>query len=95
MKRFMINLIPVGGITQWMIVAGTAEALNLPVGTHLLPEIPTHLVAAMPKGLTVEYMGWMLKVFDGTAELDNGGVVLSEWPDENREHPDWHCRAAE
>src|SRR5271163_3303829 len=76
----MIDLIRVGGITQWMKVAGMAEAFNLPVVSHVIPEIHAHLVAAVPNGLTVEYMGWMLKLFDGTAGLENSELVLSDRP---------------
>jgi L-alanine-DL-glutamate epimerase-like enolase superfamily enzyme len=76
----MIDLIRVGGITPWMKVAGMAEAFNLPVVSHVIPEIHTHLVAAVPNGLTVEYMGWMLRLFEGSAALDNGELVLSDRP---------------
>src|SRR5438105_459864 len=76
----MIDLIRVGGITQWMKVAGMAEAFNLPVVSHVIPEIHTHLVAAVPNGLTVEYMGWMLRLFEGAAAVDNGELVLSDRP---------------
>ncbi len=54
----MIDLLRVGGITQWMKVAGMAQAFNMPVVSHLVPEIHVHLVAAVPNGLTVEYMPW-------------------------------------
>jgi L-alanine-DL-glutamate epimerase-like enolase superfamily enzyme len=76
----MIDLIRVGGITQWLKVAGMAEAFNLPVVSHVIPEIHAHLVAAVPNGLTVEYMGWMLQLFDGTAALENSELVLSDRP---------------
>jgi L-talarate/galactarate dehydratase len=76
----MIDLIRVGGITQWMKVAGMAEAFNLPIVSHVIPEIHAHLVAAVPNGLTVEYMGWMLKLFEGVAAFDNGELVLPERP---------------
>jgi L-talarate/galactarate dehydratase len=76
----MIDLIRVGGITQWMKVAGMAEAFNLPVVSHVIPEIHAHLVAAVPNGLTVEYMGWMLKLFDGVAALEEGALVLPDRP---------------
>ena len=76
----MIDLIRVGGITQWLKVAGMAEAFNLPVVSHVIPEIHAHLVAAAPNGLTVEYMGWMLQLFDGTAALENSERVLSDRP---------------
>ena len=76
----MIDLIRVGGITQWMKVAGMAEAFNLPVVSHVIPEIHAHLVAAVPNGLTVEYMGWMLKLFEGVSALEDGELVLSDRP---------------
>ena len=76
----MIDLIRVGGITQWIKVAGMAEAFNLPVVSHVIPEIHAHLVAAIPNGLTVEYMGWMLQLFEGTAALENSELVLSDRP---------------
>src|SRR3954463_4559001 len=42
-----------GGGTEWMKIAGMAEAFNLPVVSHVMPEILVHLVAAIPNGLTV------------------------------------------
>ena len=41
-----------------------AEAFNLPVVSHLLPEIHVHLVSSVPNGLTVEYMPWSFKLFE-------------------------------
>ena len=49
-----------------------AEAFNLPVVSHVMPEMHLHLVAAVPNGLTVEYMPWMLKLFESTPTLGNG-----------------------
>jgi L-alanine-DL-glutamate epimerase-like enolase superfamily enzyme len=60
----MIDLIRVGGISNWMKVAAMAEAFNLPVVSHLLPEINVHLIASIPHGLTVEYMPWSFKLFE-------------------------------
>jgi L-alanine-DL-glutamate epimerase-like enolase superfamily enzyme len=54
----MIDLLRVGGITQWMKVAGMAQAFNRPVVSHLVPELHLHLIGAIPNGLTVEYMPW-------------------------------------
>ena len=68
----MIDLLRVGGITQWMKVAGMAEAFNLPVVSHLIPEIHVHLVAAIPNGLTVEYMPWTLQLFEETPAIEHG-----------------------
>ena len=76
----MIDQVRSGGITPWLKIAGMAEAFNLPVVSHGVPEIHVHLVGAVPNGLTVEYMGWMLRLFEGVAALDNGELVLSERP---------------
>jgi len=60
----MIDLVRVGGITQWMKVAGMAEAFNLPVVSHLIPEVHVHLIAAIPNGHIVEYMPWTRPLFE-------------------------------
>src|SRR5262249_56028452 len=52
----MVDLVRVGGITQWLKVAGMAEAFNLPVVSHLIPEVHVHLIGAAPNGLTVAEM---------------------------------------
>jgi L-alanine-DL-glutamate epimerase-like enolase superfamily enzyme len=76
----MIDLLRVGGITQWMKVAAMAEAFNLPVVSHLIPEIHVHLVAAVPNGLTVEYMPWTLRLYEETPALERGQLVVPTKP---------------
>ncbi|MBV9247901.1 MAG: uroporphyrinogen decarboxylase, partial [Acetobacteraceae bacterium] len=76
----MIDLVRVGGVTQWMKVAGMAEAFNLPVVSHVIPEMHVHLVAAVPNGLTVEYMPWMLKLYQETPAIEKGQLVLPDKP---------------
>jgi L-alanine-DL-glutamate epimerase-like enolase superfamily enzyme len=76
----MIDLLRAGGITQWMKIAGMAEAFNLPVVSHLVPEIHVHLIAAIPNGLTVEYMPWTLRLFEETPKIDNGQLVVPKKP---------------
>ena len=76
----MIDLLRVGGITQWMKVAGMAEAFNVPVVSHLIPEMHVHLIAAIPNGLTVEYMPWTLCLFTETPALENGQIVVPKKP---------------
>src|SRR5437588_4517366 len=60
----MIDLARVGGITPWLKVAGMAEAFNLPVVSHVFPEVHVHLIGAVPNGLTVEYIPWLLRLFE-------------------------------
>src|SRR3982074_899032 len=76
----MIDLARVGGVSQWMKVAGMAEAFNLPVVSHVMPEMLVHMVAACPNGLTVEYMPWMLALYEETPAIEGGQLVLPTKP---------------
>jgi L-alanine-DL-glutamate epimerase-like enolase superfamily enzyme len=76
----MIDLVRVGGVSQFMKVAGMAEAFNLPVVSHVMPEMLVHVIAACPNGLTVEYMPWMLKLYEETPAIDKGELVLTDKP---------------
>lgn len=76
----MIDLLRAGGITPWMKIAHLAEAYNLPVVSHLAPEILAHCVAAIPNGLTVEHMPWALPLFKESFEMENGEILLPRKP---------------
>jgi L-alanine-DL-glutamate epimerase-like enolase superfamily enzyme len=76
----MIDLVRAGGITQWLKIAGMAEAFNVPVVSHLLPEIHVHLIAAIPHGLTVEYMPWSGRLFEEVPMPVNGELVVPNKP---------------
>src|SRR6201986_1236131 len=76
----MIDLVRVGGVSQFMKVAGMAEAFNLPVVSHVMPEMLVHVIAACPNGLTVEYMPWMLCLYEETPAIDDGQMVLPNKP---------------
>ncbi len=76
----MIDLLRVGGIGNWMKVAGMAEAFNLPVVSHLFPEIHVHLVSAIPNGLTVEYMPWSFGLFVEVPVPVNGELIVPTKP---------------
>ena len=76
----MIDPFRAGGITPWLKIAHMAEAFNLPVVSHVMPEILVHVVAACPNGLTVEYMPWMLALYEETPTIENGMLVLPNKP---------------
>ena len=76
----MIDLLRVGGIGPWMKVAGMAEAFNLPVVSHLLPEIHVHLVAAAPNATVVEYMPWTWRLFDDPPMPVDGMIAVPARP---------------
>src|SRR5688500_6748950 len=76
----MVDVLRAGGITQWMKIAGMAEAFNLPIVNHLAPEISVHLVAAAPNGLTVEYMPWSSRLWKEVPQPVNGELTVPEKP---------------
>jgi L-alanine-DL-glutamate epimerase-like enolase superfamily enzyme len=76
----MVDVLRAGGISQWVKIAGMAEAFNLPIVNHLCPEISVHLVAAVPNGLTVEYMPWSSKLFREVPQPVNGELTVPDKP---------------
>ncbi len=76
----MIDVLRAGGITQWLKIAGMAEAFNIPVVSHLAPEIHVHLVSAIPNGLTVEYMPWSSRLFRDVPQPKDGMLTVPQRP---------------
>jgi len=76
----MIDLMRVGGITPWLKVAGMAEAFNVPVVSHLLPEVHVHLIAAIPNGEIVEYMPWTVGLFEDPPRPVKGVMGVPSGP---------------
>jgi L-alanine-DL-glutamate epimerase-like enolase superfamily enzyme len=72
----MIDPFRAGGITPWLKIAALAEAFNMPVVSHLAPEIQVHLIGAIPNGLTVEYMPWSVRLFEEVPRPDRGMLAM-------------------
>ena len=80
MDIVMIDQVRSGGITPWLKIAGMAEAFNLPVVSHGVPEIHVHLVGAVPNGLTVEYMPRLFRLFEEVLVPQDGDLVMPTSP---------------
>ena len=76
----MIDLFRAGGITPWMKIAGMAEAFNLPVVSHLIPEIHVSLIAAVPNATLLEYMPWTWRMFENPPIPVNGEMTVPTGP---------------
>jgi L-alanine-DL-glutamate epimerase-like enolase superfamily enzyme len=76
----MIDQVRSGGITPWLKIAGMAEAFNLPVVSHGVPEIHVHLVGAVPNGLTVEYMPRLFRLWEEVPPPINGELAMPTAP---------------
>ena len=76
----MIDQVRSGGVTPWLKIAGMAEAFNLPVVSHGVPEIHVHLVGAVPNGLTVEYMPRLFRLWEEVPAPVNGELAMPTAP---------------
>ncbi len=76
----MIDLLRAGGLSAVLKIAHLAEAHNLPVVTHLAPEILSHALAAVPNGLYLEHMPWSFGLFKEVPQVENGQWVLPQKP---------------
>src|SRR6266404_359754 len=76
----MIDQVRSGGITPWLKIAGMAEAFNIPVVSHGVPEIHVHLVGAVPNGLTVEYMPRLFPLWRAVPQPVDGDLLMPAAP---------------
>ena len=53
-----------------------AQAFNLPIVSHVMPEVLVQVVAACPNGLTVEYMPWSFRLFEEVPVPMNGALAV-------------------
>jgi L-talarate/galactarate dehydratase len=76
----MVDLMRGIGISGFMKVGHMAEAFNLPIVTHLAPEILVHPLAALANGLTAEWMPWSTGMFKELPKLVDGQLELPHRP---------------
>jgi len=77
---FLVDLQAAGGITEWMKIAGIAQAWNIPVTSHLFHEFSVHLLAATTNGLFLEYMPWCDKIYREPPFVKNGCMRVPSAP---------------
>lgn len=72
----------VGGITEWLRIANLAASYNLPVVPHVgdMMQIHQHLVAATPNAPMLEYIPWVLDLFEDPVRVENGHIRVPQEP---------------
>ncbi len=76
----IMDLARMGGITPWMKVAAMAQARNIPVAGHVVPEVHVHLLAAVPNGDRVEYLPRSKPIFKNHLTLEDGHILAPQAP---------------
>ncbi|GAB3435801.1 mandelate racemase/muconate lactonizing enzyme family protein [Flindersiella endophytica] len=70
----------VGGITQFLRVAGLADHAGLGLAPHFAMELHVHLAAAYPRPTWVEHFEWLEPLFDERLTLRDGHMVVPTRP---------------
>jgi L-alanine-DL-glutamate epimerase-like enolase superfamily enzyme len=74
------DLLRVGGITGWRLVAGLAGAHMLRVAPHFYREYDVHLAAGQPNLVAIESFDWLDGLLEHPFEIHNGLAVVPERP---------------
>ena len=79
----------IGGVTGWLRAAAIAHGAQLPVSTHLFPEVSSHLMRVTPGAHWLEYVDWAtpflaepLQVQDGCAQVTTSPGTGIEWDED-------------
>lgn len=76
----MPDLQRVGGVSEFMCVGQMARAHDLPVSSHLFPELSIQVLAALSNATYLEYMPWFSKLYNEKLQFDAGAVLVPERP---------------
>jgi L-alanine-DL-glutamate epimerase-like enolase superfamily enzyme len=74
------DLLRVGGVTGWRLVAALAEAHLLRVAPHFYREYDVHLAAAQPNLVAIESFDWLNDLLEQPFEVRDGLAVVPERP---------------
>jgi len=72
----MPEVMKIGGVTGWMRAAALAHAKNIPVSSHLWPEVSAQLMCCAPGAHWLEYATWWNPILADPLRIENGTPVL-------------------
>jgi L-alanine-DL-glutamate epimerase-like enolase superfamily enzyme len=76
----LIDLGRIGGITPWRRVAALAQAYDIPVCGHVLPEVHVHLAPAFPNGYLIENVPRSAGILKAMPVVEDGCLVAPKSP---------------
>ena len=72
----MPDLQRVGGVTEFVRVAHLAAAFDIPVSSHLFPEMSLPVLAGLENATWLEHMPWLAPLYNEPLELRDGAAVV-------------------
>lgn len=76
----MPDVAKIGGVTGWLRAASLAAACELPLSSHLYPEVSVHLLAATPTAHWLEYVDWASPILEEPLVIEDGHARVPERP---------------
>ncbi len=76
----MPDLQRVGGPSEFLRIGHMAAAANMPVSSHLAPQMSLSLLAALPNATFLEVMPWASPLYAEPLEIENGEAIVPERP---------------
>lgn len=70
----------IGGVTNWLRAAELCAAAEVPISTHLYPEVSVHLMAVSPTAHWLEYVDWAAPVLKDPLAVTDGLVSPPDRP---------------
>jgi mandelate racemase len=71
----MPDLMRIGGVTGWLRAASLAAEANIPLSSHLLPEVSAALLCVSPTAHWLEYVDWADAILAEPLRVVNGAVT--------------------
>jgi L-alanine-DL-glutamate epimerase-like enolase superfamily enzyme len=76
----MPDLQRVGGVTEFVRVAHLAAAFDVPVSSHLFPEMSLSVLGGLTNATFLEHMPWLSALYKQSIEMQNGAVSVPDRP---------------
>ena len=76
----MPDFMRIGGVTGWMQAAGLAAAANIPMSTHLYPEVAAHVMRVTRTAHLLEWQDWAEAVLEEPYQVVEGELQIPDRP---------------
>lgn len=76
----MPDLQRVGGVSEFVRVAHLASAYDIPVSSHLFPEMSLGILAGLENATWLEHMPWVSPLYQEEIEVREGRAIVPDRP---------------
>ncbi len=77
---WMPDLQRVGGVTEFHRVSGLAASYDIPLSSHLFPEMSLQVMASAPTGTLLEHVDWFAPLYREKLSVSDGQIAVPQGP---------------